>query len=202
MHKRVRTADKELSVTQLITDQLSCSHDEAVAVYHQIFRLPAVVSLGILYHRGGQHGGGLEPVVLDKHAYLLIPHINAHSCASSPSTSTSSSSSMQAVRELINELSDVLTNIDGLACSDDCKSRLKAMASTAAAPGEHQQHEHSLTDYIQQHLGYLPGNYKHLMAAVDADRADIPGAVARACKQLGVLPRQRLLIMRGETGKE
>jgi len=207
-NKRARPSEQELAVLELISGQANCSSEQAQRIYEQIFRLPDVVSLGILYHRGGQTG--LEPMVLDKHAYLLIPHIDKAAAnrvsgsgdgvqSGAPPDSGGVVARLQAVQNIVQEMNSVLTNIENMNCSEECKQRLRAMAFSAATPQSDNTHQGpSVTDVIQAHLGYLPSSYRRLVIAVETARSDTAGIVSQVCKDMEIYPRQRLLIARGQ----
>lgn len=201
--KRARASgEQELGVLQLIAGQTNCSNAQAQKIYEQIFRLPDVVSLGILYHRGGQTG--LEPMVLDKHAYLLIPHIDKAATVSGGDGVQNGSEEasvvvnrLQSVQTIILEMNSVLTNIENMNCSEECKQRLRTMAFDASSPQSNDT-QPSVPDAIQSYLGYLPSSYRRLVHAVETARSDTAGIVSRVCKDMNIHPRQRLLLARGQ----
>ena len=198
MGKRTRGAgsDEDISLIAFIANERQCDESEARDMYISLFRRPDVVRLGIVYH-----DSNLNPMVPARKAHLLVPFLDAAEAPSSNNLPlvTSIQHRVTEMEQVLDAVQRTLDRIGNLPCGDAEKKLLtKHTMECFKGTSPPSCTDSALTQAIQVYLGYLPGCYEDILECMKSEMSDIQYVARRACEQLGIRPRPRVQMCRGE----
>lgn len=187
-----------VSLIDHIQCRLGCGHQEADLVYRQIFRMPGVVRLGIIYHIRDEMGN-LVPMVAQDRTEELDPFIVRNQAPFERSDHHLDKwfSATHAADALVWQIASTLANIDALNVTDATKQALRAAMTQGVTPGGAGPSDDEIECALKMYLGYAPPDMRVLVGSVRQETEDVHAHVHRVCGRFGLRPRPRLQIANG-----